>query len=191
MATRSRPSWRSASRLRIELLLALVAIGCGGDGGGEECGPGDEPTGGVALDRVTFDDFHSSANNDCTPAGGGPTSLTVQGAQVDPADPARFLVLCLPRPDRIEGAAIPLTDEDRVQLIDLTATDPDGCRLDLDRSRLQEGTITFSGFCADGTDPAGYAIGFTAAVPLLRSCDGGEAEPIEAELGGRAAVQAD
>ncbi|HYU15697.1 MAG TPA: hypothetical protein VEL05_06490, partial [Candidatus Acidoferrum sp.] len=118
--------------------------------------------------------------------------LTVQGGQTDPSDPARFLVLCLPRPDRIGSDAIPLDDTERVELIDLTATDTDGCRLELDRDRPLAGDITFSGFCQDGTHPDGYALSFAATVPLLRACpvDAGPVveDPVDGHLGGRAAV---
>lgn len=202
MATRSRPSWPSASRSNTERLLAalagaaLVAVaGCGGDD--SVCGPGDAPVDGVTVAESTFGQFWSSPNNDCPPPGGsGPTSLTVQGAQTDPEAPvdSTFLVLCLPRPDEIGSAPIPLTDSDRVQLIDLVATDADDCDVELDRDRPLAGTITFSGFCGDGDGDEGYAISFDATVPMLRTCsvDGepGEPEPIEAEVGGRVAVDA-
>jgi len=193
------------------LIAALLLAACGGDDddddddvvdagadAGAECGPGDAPADGVTVAGgggepagASFGQLHSSPNNDCTAPHGGPTSLTIQGAQTDPADPARFLVLCLPSPDQIGDAPIPLDDDARVQLIDLAAAPADGCRLALDRDRAPSGEITFSGFCADGTDPAGYALAFSGSVPLLRTCGEDEAEAIDAELGGSAAVIAD
>jgi hypothetical protein len=174
--------------------LAALAAGCGGGGDGD-CGPGGAPASGVTVaaggEGVEFGQFRSSPNNDCTAPGGGPTSLTVQGGQTDPADPARFLVLCLPRPDRIGGDPIALGDEELVQLVDLTATVDGECRVDLDRDRAPAGTVAFGGFCGDGGD-AGYSLAFDATVPLLRSCPGdtGDPEPVDGELGGAAAVTA-
>jgi hypothetical protein len=208
MATRYPHSWPSASRSsserrgrasRLASLLAACALasGCGDDEGGEECGAGGQPADGVTIDvggdaeaSVEFGQFDSSPNNDCTPPGGGPTSLTIQGEQSDPADPSRFLVFCLPRPDRIADQAIPLDDEERVQLVDLVAAPADGCRLELDRDRPLAGEITFSGFCDDGVHPDGYAMAFSATVPLLRTCSEKEPEAIDAEMGGAAAVSA-
>jgi hypothetical protein len=205
MATQSRHSSRSASRSSIDrralallgLLAAGAAAGCGDDA---QCGAADAPSDGVTVaagsgeaETAAFGEFHSSPNNDCPPpGGGGAVSLTVQGAQVDPAGVTGFFILCLPRPDDIGGGAISLTDEDRVQLIDLVGETADGCGLDLDRDRPLEGTITFSGFCDDGTHADGYAMSFDATVPLLRTCaEGGDDEPIDAELGGSVAVIAD
>ena len=219
MAMRSRHSSHSASRSSTEALTApalvavlvagLAASACGGDGG-TDCGPGGAPADGVTVtagagagggesESATFGQFSSSPNNDCPPPGGdGPTSLTVQGGQVDPADPARFLVLCLPRPDRIGAAPIALDDAELVQVVDLVAAPADGCRLTLDRDRGLTGQVTFSGFCDDGTSPDGYAVAFDATIPLLRVCPAGDAGPgdpgggaaVEAQLGGRAAVTA-
>lgn len=204
METRSPLSSPSSSRSRTDRLaagvLALAAAlagACGGDDddGDDACGPGavtDEvgvsPTAG---DPATFGQFHSSANNDCTAPGGGPTSLTIQGAQVDPADPARFLVLCLPSPDQIGDQPVSIADDSLVQLIDLVAVPADGCRVELDRDRAPSGTISFAGYCEDGSDPAGYALSFDAQVPVLRTCGEDEPQAIEAALDGAAPVIAD
>lgn len=204
MATQSPPSSPSSSRSRTDrpaaatlaLVAALAVAGCGGgDDDDETCGPGaatDEvgvaPTAG---EPVVFGEFHSSANNDCTAPGDGPTSLTIQGTQVDPDDPARFLVLCLPSPDLIGDEPVSIADDSLVQLIDLVAMPADGCRVALDRDRAASGTITFGGYCEAGSDPAGYSLSFDVEVPVLRTCGEDEPEAIEAALDGAAPVIAD
>jgi len=201
-----------APALALAAGLALVAA-CGGDdddtgdagdaGGADAgsdagvCGPGDAPADGITLaagdaDASGFGQLRSSANNDCTPPGGaGPTSLSIQGVQTSPSGASGFITLCLPRPDLIDAAAIPLDDADRVLLIDLTANASDGCDLDIDRERALAGDITFSGFCGDGTGADGYALSLAATVPLLRMCGEDAPEPIDGELGGSAAVASD
>jgi hypothetical protein len=218
-ASRSSTDRARASRATLRaawLLAALAACACGDDGGdgdggadagpdasGEVCGPGDAPADGITvelagdLEGVVFGQLRSSANNDCPPPEtGAPTSITIQGAQTDPADPETFLTLCLPRPDRIESEPIPLVDDDmldedtRVQLIDLVAAPADGCSLAIDGEREPGGQVTFSGFCDDGVDEAGYALAFAATVPLLRTCGGDPPEQVDAELSGEVAVSA-
>ena len=207
---------RSRATLRVALLLAALAA-CGDDDGGEGdgadagpdasgevCGPGDAPADGIIVDvggdpqaGAVFGQLRSSANNDCPPPeSGGPTSITIQGSQTDPADPVPFLTLCLPRPQLIGSEPLPLVDDavldedTRVQLIDLLAAPADGCSLDIDGDRAPAGQVTFTGFCDDGVDEAGYALSFAATVPLLRTCGGDPAEPVEAELSGEVAVSA-
>lgn len=214
METPLPPSSRSPSRSPtkgphaaglLAILAALALAACGGDddgpdddgpdAGGDACGPGGVTDAvGVAPatgEPATFGQFHSSANNDCTAPGGGPTSLTLQGAQVDPADPARFLVLCLPSPDRIGEEPVSIADDSLVQLVDLVAMPADGCRVELDRERAPSGEVSFAGYCDDGSDPAGYALSFDAQVPVLRTCGEDEPEAIDAALDGAAPVVAD
>jgi hypothetical protein len=159
-------------------------------GGGEECGPGDAPADGITVEAsdavAEFGQFGSLAANDCPPPEGGEaTSITIQATQVG-AD--GFLTLCLPRPDQIDDAPIPIEDSERVQLIDLVASTSDGCRIEVDGDREPSGEVTFSGFCDDGTHEGGYALSFAATVPLVRTCGDDPAEQLEAQLGGRVAV---
>ena len=215
-ASPSRTERRWARLAALALAAASLALlpGCGGeddDGGGDAggdagsdagsdagvCGPGDAPADGITLgageaEPSGFGQLHSSANNDCPPSGGGgPTSLTIQGVQTAPAGTSGLITLCLPRPDRIDAAAIPLDDGERVLLIDLRAESSDGCDLTVDRDRALDGDVTFSGFCGDGTGADGYALDFAASVPLLRTCGEDAPEPVDGDLGGAAAVAAD
>jgi hypothetical protein len=184
------PSRSATSGLLLLAFAALAASGCG-DGDDDVCGPGDQPAPGLTVEAaaVTFGDFAASANNDCPPtAGEHPTSVTIQGEQVDPAVASQFLVLCLPRPDLIDDQPVPLTDGERIQLIDLFGRDADGCDIRFD-SAAEPGNaaVTFSGFCDSGTDPAGFAIELSGVLPITRSCEGADSA-LTSELGGRAAV---
>lgn len=178
--------------LIILLALPLAALpACG-----EPCGPGDAPASGVTATAggtsVAYGQFTTSPNNDCSVAG-HPTSLTLDGIQTDPAaSPPLHLTFCLPRPDEIGGDPIPLDDTQRIEVIDLFAEMGD-CFLSLDRTAPPTGSITFSGYCDDGTDPAGYAIAFDGAVAGTLSCpdgDGGTDQSVTVTLGGQAAVTA-
>ena len=189
------------SRLSRVCVSALMALAVGAvaacSGGGGDCGPGDAPADGITLTSgtasQTFGGFHSSANNDCPPSGGnGPTSLTVEGHQVDPAVANRFLTLCLPRPDQIGGDPIALDDDSLVQVIDVMAQDDGGCRYDLDRTgQLGSATVALAGFCSDGTDAAGYALSLSGRLPMTRTCGSAGAEPVTMTLAGTVAVTAD
>lgn len=162
---------------------------------GEPCGPGDAPPSGVTAtaggETVEYGQFTTSPNNDCSVAG-HPTSLTLDGVQTDPAtSPPLHLTFCLPRPDEIGSDPVPLDDTQRIEVIDIFA-DAGGCLLSLDRTVTPTGTITFTGYCGDGTDPAGYAISFDATVGGTLSCSGdaGADQSVTVTLGGEAAVQA-
>ncbi|HWN67561.1 MAG TPA: hypothetical protein VNM90_07965 [Haliangium sp.] len=212
MATESNDAGRARGRVAIlSALMAALAPGCGGDGGGGPdasvavCGPADAPPDGVTVAipgaTVSYGGFTSSPNNDCPPAEGGPTSLTLEGLQTDLAAGQRFsMVLCLPRPAQIEvtGLGAPTTvdlDNDRlVQLIDVNAALADDCRLRRDSAMLPSGTITFAGYCEAGLATAGYALTFDGSVPGVRRCPDGQGgfteEPVTITLGGAVAVQA-
>jgi hypothetical protein len=203
MATRFRHSSPSASRSSTErthararwlafAALAAAVAPSAACGGGEECGPGDAPADGITMEATDavaeFGQFGSLAANDCPPPEGGEaTSITIQGVQTGDGADGR-LTLCLPRPDQIEDAPLPLEDSERVQLIDLVATTSDGCRLEVDGDRATSGEVSFAGFCDDGNHADGFALSFAATVPLLRTCGEDPAEPIDAQLAGRAAV---
>lgn len=163
-----------------------LAAACGGDDD-ETCGPGDA-AGGLAVGDLTFDDFRSSPNNDCTPMQGRePTSVTIQGDQSAP-DGAGFLVLCLPRPDEIGGDPISLADTDRVQVVDLFGKDADDCTVRVDDA--SDASVTFTGFCADGTDDAGYALALEGTISVTRTCGVDDPVAEDLEVSGTTAVVA-
>ena len=199
---RSPPSSPSPSRSRTSRVAPLAALllacagaaGCGGDDG-EACGPGEAPPDGITLavgaEEVTFGEVRSSPNNDCTPPGeDGPTSLTIEAAQLDPAYDGPGLILCLPRPDELGAGPVPLNDASLVEVIDLFGQDAAGCDLRLDRMRSAGGSITFTGLCEAGVHPDGYAIELAATLPVTRTCPGDPASEEEASLTGTAAVSA-
>jgi len=181
--------------MRTALLLLLLALpaACGND---TPCGPGDAPDNGLTADlgageQLTFGGFTSSANNDCSVAG-SPTSLTVDGVQMGQS--SFHITFCLPRPDQIGAGAIDLTDDTRVQIININGDLGGGCLLTQNPGGTLSGTISFVGFCKDGGDPAGYAIQLAGTVPGFRACTGGDAgtqsTPVDIALSGTTIVTA-
>lgn len=157
-------------RLRHAALPVVLVAACGG--GDEDCGPGEvtgQLVGTVDGTELRYGEVTASPNNDCSVAG-APVSLTLEARQ---EGTGRLLVFCLPRPDQLEGS-IDLGD-DRLQLIDLFA-DADDCLLSLDRGRAATGQLGFAGVCANGTDPAGFALSIDASIPVVRSCPEGDDE---------------
>jgi hypothetical protein len=174
------------------LLVVEWAGGCGGD---DDCGAGDAPVDGLTLSAggtsaLTLGDVRSSANNDCTPdQSSGPISLTIEATELAPTR-GLGLVLCLPRPGEIGAAAISLADPDRIQFVDLFVEDEGGCTLRRDSSREPAGEALFAGFCQDGGHPDGYALSLSGTLPALRTCPGGDPDPITLTASGTAAVSA-
>lgn len=177
------PSRSSISALAIAAVLALG--GCGNDN--IVCGPEDAPADGVTLtvgaDTVNIGSWTSSANNDC-PADGHPISLTLDGIQSGGTFHTTF---CLPRPDEL-GGSFAIDDALHLEVVNVSA-ELDGCTVVRDSSQSPTGTIEFTGYCSDGSHPAGYAIEFEASVPGIQICNMVET-PVTIELGGRAAVTA-
>jgi hypothetical protein len=188
----SPPRSPSPFRFAISALLALAAAASAACGDDESCGPGDEEAPGLIVETITFGEMSASPNNDCPPPSGEhPTSITIQGTQVDPEATGQFVVFCLPRPDLIDDQPVSFTDTDRLELVDLFGRDGNGCALRFDRSAQPgSGTATFSGFCDNGTASEGFAISLTGVLPFTRTCDGEDPVPFTGALGGRAAVTA-
>jgi hypothetical protein len=194
MSPVDRPVRRRRRRAGAAAALLLCALtGCPGGDTGPRCGAPDAGLPGLSLragsDQVRFGNFSASANNDCPPPGGAAvTSVTIDGVQTDP--PASFhLTLCLPRPDRLTDGPLPLSDE-RVQLVNVNAQLPGGCTLLLDSAAAPDGTITFSGYCGNGTDRAGYAMALEATLEGKRTCPGSGETAVDIQLSGSTAVQA-
>jgi hypothetical protein len=207
LAPRAKPGVTIDARI-IALLLAALASGCSGDDGpGEVCGPGGAPADGVMVAipgaAVSYGAFTSSPNNDCPPAEGGPTSLTLEGLQTGLPTGQRFsMVLCLPRPDDLDqlaldelgGATVDLADDRLVQLIDVNAALAGDCRLRRDSAMPPSGSITFAGYCEAGLATEGYALTFDGSAPGIRRCPDGAGgfleEPVTITLSGTVAIQA-
>jgi hypothetical protein len=74
-----------------------------------------------------------------------------------------------------------------VQVIDASAALAAGCTAAIDPTLAPAGTARFDGYCADGADPAGYALSLTGTVPVRVTCPGGTTA-MTATLGGAVAV---
>lgn len=162
------------------------------------CGPGDAPVTGVTVDipgaTIVYGGFTSSPNNDCTPPG-GPTSLNLDGIQVDPTSDVDYhLTFCLPRPEELGDGPVSLDDTRLVQVMDVRAKLANGCRLDMDIATPPSGTIEMQGYCDGGLHAGGYAIALTGTVPGILTCDDEDGmpqeQPVTITLGGTAAVEA-
>jgi hypothetical protein len=186
--------FRSNTELVAAAMLALAVAACSDDAS-TTCGPGTTPAAGITLtigaETITYGGFTASVNNDCTIAGSGVISVSVHGAQVGGAAP---LTLCLPRPDLLGSGAVALAPsrvppaaDDRAQVIDASAALAAGCTASLDFTMMPSGTARFDGYCADGNDPAGYALSLAGTLPLIVTC-AGTPTPMTGTLGGAAAV---
>lgn len=177
--------------MRTALVASLAALaGAAGCGDDAACGPADTPADAITMTvdgvELGYGAFTSSPNNDC-PDPDGPTSLTLAGEQIEPEQTGFALTFCLPRPDRITADPIPI-DDDRVEVVDVSGQ-IDGCQIARDSGEAATGTITFIGYCADGLEPAGYAIELSATFPGTRTCAGVD-EPVDLVLSGSASVMA-
>jgi len=154
--------------VRALLLVSLVAIlpACPGD---DTCGPGAAAGDGLVLSgsgvEIRYHDLVASANNDCPDpaAPAGVVSLTIAGVQVGGTE---SITLCVPRPDLLADVRALGTD---VQIIDLNATAPE-CTFVRNTTTPPTGTVTADGLCADGTDPAGFALVVQGTATVDRTC---------------------
>jgi hypothetical protein len=180
----------TSPRILAAVAAAALAAGCGDDG---VCGPEMAPPDGVTAETATgasvgYQGFTSSPNNDCTPPDRMPTSITLDGVQVGQS--SFHITFCLPRPDQLGSRAVDIADTDLIEVIDINARLDADCLLVLDRSSPPTGTITFSGYCADGLDDAGYAISFAASVPGTVVCTGQDDAATTITLAGESSVEA-
>ena len=158
-------------------MLAGSASGCSDDAvcGPDPLLPADGIVAAIGGETITYGSFTSSPNNDCTPPDRQPTSITVDGRQVEP-QPSMPLIMtfCLPRPDVIGSEPIAVGDFDTLQVIDVFAELADGCLILLDRTQPVAGEATFEGYCADGLAEDGYVLSLSATIPVTRMCDGAQ-----------------
>lgn len=184
-------------------VLVLLAAGCSDDAACEPGPTGVADTGLTASAEgttITFGPVASGANNDCpvdgTPA--GVISVTLGGSQAAPAG-VGVISFCLPRPDLVDGGGEfpldpdrhPALADDRVHVIDLDATVDADCTWHHDPEDPPSGTATFTGFCADGTDPAGYGLVLDGELTVTETCAGMPDREVTVTLGGSIAVTAD
>lgn len=159
------------------LLLVMIALvaGCPAD---DACGPGDAPGDGLTVTgggvSLRYHQMTASPNNDCPDpqAPEGVVSLTLTALQTTGGD---ALVLCVPRPDMLESdlpvvAATP-THAAAIEVQNVNATDA-GCTITANATTAPTGTGHAEGICADGTDPAGFALLISGQVSVDRDCSG-------------------
>ncbi len=193
------PCRSNTERVAAIAAVAVALAGCPGDDA--VCGAGDAPSAGVTVvgdgTTLSFGDFRIAPGGDC-PAPNPPAgvvSQTMFGSQLTP-DGAAVITLCLPRPDLIADgttfALLPDTQpagaDDRVHVIDLQGALENGCRWTQLLDPPPTGTASFEGFCAQGTDPAGFAITFDGTVTVTETCAGAPPRELEVSLDGRVAV---
>lgn len=175
---------------RFLLPISLLAAGCGG--GGDHCGPEGAPgvglvaSGTTTSTTLTFGGLHAGANGDCPAAEGGVTSLTITGAQTGGTG---FVTLCVPRPDLLATQAQTLSLErasGQAYVIDVAGT-TDTCSYTIDRALPASGSVSATGMCGDGIDPAGFALVVEGALTLKRTC-GATVDSVAVTLRGRVAV---
>lgn len=192
------------SRFLSSTSALLLLGGCPGDDTVCEPGPGDGPADGLTVSAegttITYASLASGANNDCPFVGSpeGVISVTIGGAQSSPAG-VGVISFCLPQPDLLVGGGEfpldadnhPAREDDRVHVIDVEATISADCRWVHDPEDPPDGTATFTGFCANGTDPAGFGLTLEGWVPVTERCTGLPDRELDVRLEGTVAVQAE
>jgi hypothetical protein len=180
------PHRASRRALLVGVLGVLAGTAC--CGGNDACGPGTAAADGLELAGtgvdVHYTDLRAMANNDC-PAVGEPadvTSLTLTGTQTGSSF---SLLLCIPRPDLLGAQPVQLGTD--VQIKGLGASIGGGCTLDHAVTAGASGTVTASGVCGKGKDPAGFALTFDGVVPMKRTC-GAMVDTLDLALTGTVAV---
>jgi hypothetical protein len=187
-----RSSRTSASPFLSSISLVLLATGCPSE---QECGTGGAPATGIVASgadfTMTFGNITASENNDCPIAGTpeGVISLTLQGVQTDGTG---IFTMCFQRPDRLNGANalgpdIPGEDVP-ARLVDVSGEASD-CTFELADpiASPPTGTATGSGACANGTDPAGFALVLDGNVTFTRTC-GANVDTVTGTVRGRVAI---
>lgn len=121
---------------------------------------------------LTYGNLTALAGNDCPAADppAGVVSLSVEGQQTDGTG---LITFCIPRPDllvegerRNLGVSLSMAE---IRIFDLTGT-ASNCEFKLDATRPPTGFASGIGVCGNGTDAAGFAMDFDAAISLRRTC---------------------
>lgn len=168
--------------LFLSSISGLVATGCGDD-----CGPGDAPAFGLLASSadvtLNYGNFTSGANNDCRDSTVPDIiSLTLEGTQQDSTS---IIVLCIPRPDQLAVMDQPIGSG--LRIIDVNG-ELEGCTYKYDSTRVATGMVHAKGLCDNGTNDAGYALGITGNMSLVRTC-GATVDTVAVELSGLVAVK--
>lgn len=170
-------------------LAAITGLAAGCSSEDERCGPEGAPAGDLVVAdtagagvTLRYANLAARANNDCPDpaAPAGVISLTLSATAVGGTAPLTF---CVPRPDLLTGARALATD---VQVIDVIGADAT-CTYRQLRTSTASGTVTATGVCNNGRDPAGFALDFAGAVTLERTC-GATKDTLPATLTGKVAV---
>lgn len=178
---------------RFLLATSVLASGCGGD---DSCGPDGAPAVGLVASgggaTLTFGGLHAGANGDC-PVAGAPTgsSLTIAGTQ---SDGTGLVTLCVPRPDLLadqaQGVTVDRANPQGVVVLEDVTGGASNCTYAIDRTAAATGTLSATGLCGGGVDPAGFAAVVDASLTLKRTC-GATVDSVVVTLRGRVAVSAD
>lgn len=189
------PFRSSTSGLVAGAAIAFASAGCHDD---PTCGVGDGDTvitatgGGLDLSWV---DLTSSANNDCPDpaAPSGIISLTLTGMTGDEFPGGGFLTFCIPRIDTLgssghDSVGDTLSTAD-LRIVDVNFTLGNGCTISRSPGTAVSGTASASGVCANGEDPAGYALTLAALFTVDQDC-AGTLTQLDMEIRGTYAVTA-
>jgi len=187
-----RSPFPSSTDLAVLLATLVAAAGAGAGCSDDTCGPGGAPATGLvaAGDQVTltYGNLSGLAGNDCPDpsAPEGVISRSIEGTQTDGTG---LITLCVPRPDLLMSGPRTLgtiTSQADVRIVDLQGM-ASGCTFTLDSSQQPTGTATATGVCADGADPAGFALALDGSVTLRRTC-GATVDTVTVTLSGTVAV---
>ena len=171
----------------MKLVACLVLCACSDP---PHCGPGKAPANELVATAGgttwTYSGFMGGLNNDCRDATApmGVISLTLVGRT---ADGTGLVGLCIERPDRLEHGPEPLGPDvagTPVHIVDVGGT-IGSCSYTIDKTAAVTGTLTQSGLCDNGADPAGFAFTVDAGTATIHTADGSCA-PLAVTLAGTA-----
>ncbi len=137
---------------------------------------------------VTYGNLSSLSGNDCPDpaAPDGVVSLSIEGQALGGTGLVTF---CIPRPDLLGSGNRTLgnTAMGDVRVIDLQATTATCSYRARSTLPAPTGTVTATGVCDNGTNPAGFALSIDGALMVERTC-GATVDQIPITIAGRVAV---